>query len=573
MALIGVVGALVGSGCAGGGARAPVAAGGAANPDLDSEADPEGQLGVLTWNIWHGGREDGAEVGPARVAGVIRASGADVVALQETYGSGERLAAELGFALHARGTNVSILSRYPILEDISVFEEFKAVGAIIAVPGSGAGPSRVAVYSIWLPYAAEIWEEGTRPRDDAAAMVAACAPSAEDIAAILDGIDRRLSGPAYAGVPVVIAGDFNSMSHLDYAEAHRDQYGLAIDWPTSLTMAERGYRDAYREVRPAVVRDCDRTWTPRFPQQEQDRIDFIYLRGAEATPTGAAVIDSYPEGFPSDHAAVLATVRLHPATERTMPASPPTSIRATTYNIRHGRGMDGRVDLARTAATLRRLVPDIVGLQEVDQGVDRSDGTNQVVELAALMADEAGHGFHAAFGAFMDLGGGRYGMGMLSRYPIVRTWSVPLPVGNEPRVALAAEIRLPDGGLLTVVNVHFDWVEDDRHRFAQAEALAAALGSLETPFLLLGDFNDQPGSRTIELFRAVAREVPKAGEGMARRTFSSTEPTIEIDYLFVSPPGANGGWRARRPAEVIDERIASDHRPVVAELEWIAGSP
>jgi endonuclease/exonuclease/phosphatase family metal-dependent hydrolase len=46
----------------------------------------------MTWNIWHGGKEVGAEVGPKRVAEIIRESGADIIALQETYGSGEWLA-------------------------------------------------------------------------------------------------------------------------------------------------------------------------------------------------------------------------------------------------------------------------------------------------------------------------------------------------------------------------------------------------------------------------------------------------------------------------------------------------
>src|SRR5690606_18432600 len=57
---------------------------------------PPIDLKVMAWNIWHGGREDGKDVGPARVIDVIRNSGADVVAMQETYGSGELIQKELG---------------------------------------------------------------------------------------------------------------------------------------------------------------------------------------------------------------------------------------------------------------------------------------------------------------------------------------------------------------------------------------------------------------------------------------------------------------------------------------------
>lgn len=246
-------------------------------------------------------------------------------------------------------------------------------------------------------------------------------------------------------------------------------------------------------------------------------------------------------------------------------AAEPTAMRVVSYNIRHGRGMDNRVDLARTADVLRRLSPDVVGLQEVDHVVGRSGGVDQAGTLAAMLS-RTGEPWHAAFGAFMPLQGGRYGMGILSRFPIERSWSIPLPDGNEPRIALAARVRPPGGEPFTIVNVHFDWVDDDRFRFAQASALAAVLRGLDTPFVLLGDFNDQPGSRTLDLFHALGDEAPKAGpdgtsaQGRDRLTFSSAEPTIEIDFIFLGPKGA---W-PRATSRVEEEPIASDHRPVVA---------
>lgn len=254
---------------------------------------------AATWNIWHGGREDGVEVGPARVAQILRDSGADLIALQETYGSGERLAAELGMHFLPRGTNVSILSRWPIIEEVSVHEPFKCVGAIIDTP---LGP--VAFYSLWLPYDAEIWEVGTRPLHDSEAMKAACASSAVDLAAIERAIRVRLGGSPHARAPVILAGDFNAMSHLDYTSEAIDQYHIVIDWPTSRVMCAAGFRDAYRDLHPVVSRQRDRTWTPRFPEQEQDRIDFIHYRGG-LRAIWASVIDGHSEGFPSDHAAVV----------------------------------------------------------------------------------------------------------------------------------------------------------------------------------------------------------------------------------------------------------------------------
>jgi endonuclease/exonuclease/phosphatase family metal-dependent hydrolase len=137
---------------------------------------------------------------------------------------------------------------------------------------------------------------------------------------------------------------------------------------------------------------------------------------------------------------------------------------------------------------------------------------------------------------------------------------VQLPEGNEPRIALSGRVRLPDGRPLTLVNVHFDWMRDDAFRFAQAEGLTTYLDELTTPYILLGDFNDVPGSRTLALFKARAGEAVKL-EG-ARFTFPSTEPARELDYIFFAPAAA---WRVRN-VRVVDERVASDHRPVIAVL-------
>jgi endonuclease/exonuclease/phosphatase family metal-dependent hydrolase len=84
------------------------------------------------------------------------------------------------------------------------------------------------------------------------------------------------------------------------------------------------------------------------------------------------------------------------------------------------------------------------------------------------------------------------------------------------------------------------------------------------PFALAGDFNDDPGSRVwdalsergVDTFAAVG-----TGDGF---TLNVTEPTRRIDGVFAGP-----GLAPRTATEVDspDVRIASDHRPVVAQLE------
>jgi len=231
-----------------------------------------------------------------------------------------------------------------------------------------------------------------------------------------------------------------------------------------------------------------------------------------------------------------------------------TPLRVVSYNIRHTRGMDNVVNLDRTAAALHALKPDIVGLQEVDRNVTRSGNTDQPARLGDKL------GLNHAFGAFMPLQGGEYGMAILSRHPIAQVIPITLPTGNEPRIALRADLTLPSGQTLSVINVHFDWVEDDTFRYAQAQTLARHLRTLKNPYILLGDFNDTPTSRTLSLFRSLAYEAHKPRHD--RFTFSSTQPTQEIDFIFTAPLRA---WTVTS-VRVLTDPLTSDHRPVLAEL-------
>src|SRR5688572_255745 len=65
-------------------------------------------------------------------------------------------------------------------------------------------------------------------------------------------------------------------------------------------------------------------------------------------------------------------------------AAPPdgTTVRVLTYNVHHGEGTDGKVDLPRIAAVIKAADPDLVALQEVDNKCRRSGKVDQTAELA-----------------------------------------------------------------------------------------------------------------------------------------------------------------------------------------------
>lgn len=230
------------------------------------------------------------------------------------------------------------------------------------------------------------------------------------------------------------------------------------------------------------------------------------------------------------------------------------TLRILAYNIHHGEGMDEKLDLERIAAVITSVRPDLVTLQEVDRGVERTGRTDQAAELGRLT------GMTPVFGAFMGYQGGEYGMAVLSRWPIVSSTNHRLPDGAEPRSALAVRVRSPRSGReLELVGIHFYRTAEER--LAQAEALAGQLAGGDVPVVLAGDFNSEPDS---DVIRFLSRQWHFIDKGADRLTFSSFAPDREIDFIALRPVDAFTVVSQR----LLDEPVASDHRPVFVELRW-----
>ncbi|HWW87780.1 MAG TPA: endonuclease/exonuclease/phosphatase family protein [Vicinamibacterales bacterium] len=240
----------------------------------------------------------------------------------------------------------------------------------------------------------------------------------------------------------------------------------------------------------------------------------------------------------------------------------PRTFRVLTYNIHHGEGTDGRVDLSRLAEVMRGVQPDIVALQEVDQGTERSGGVDQLAELGRLTD------LHAAeFGKTMDYWGGRYGVAVLSRWPVSSTKNHPLPGSpdREPRTALTVQVEPAGerGPVLEFTSTHLDQGRDPENRLAQARSLNELLVRDEgQPTILAGDMNSRPDTEVMEIFEArwaVASAVDPSP------TTPSGRPRSRVDHVLFRPVES---WRVLE-SRVIDERLASDHRPVLVVLEWM----
>lgn len=255
---------------------------------------------ILEFNIWNGGRTHGDKIGVERVVEVIRTSGADIIGMIETYGSGAKIADALGYYLYLHSSNLSIISRYPIERTYDFFKPFNCAAATIAISKT----QKINYINLWLHYlpstAAQI-KEALSPEVIAQQEWDTRAGELKQILSDAKPLTESQT-------PLFISGDFNIGSHLDWSEQNRDLHeGYAVRWPTSVMMEQAGFLDSYRVVNPDVRKAPGMTWSPQFKDELQYRIDFIYYRGEGVEPIRSVMIDQHPVRYPSDHAAVMTT--------------------------------------------------------------------------------------------------------------------------------------------------------------------------------------------------------------------------------------------------------------------------
>lgn len=315
---------------------------------------------VLQFNIWQEGTV--VENGFNAVADEIVHSDADFVTLSEVRNyHNTRFCDRIVEALKERGQTYysfytedsGLLSRYPITDSSTVYPLNDDRGSIYRLVAK-KGNQEFAVYTAHLDYRncayydargydGNNWEKIV-PVSDLDSILVLNRASVRD-----DAIARFVSTAEKdkaAGRIVILGGDFNEPSHLDWTEATkdmRDHYGLVVPWDVSVILEKAGYKDAYREKYPDPVThpgftcpaDCPDidlkklVWSPEA--DDRDRIDFIMyspfegltltdmtivgpkgdiLRGERATEKTADPIIAPLGTWPTDHKAVLATFQL-----------------------------------------------------------------------------------------------------------------------------------------------------------------------------------------------------------------------------------------------------------------------
>ncbi|KAK4071354.1 uncharacterized protein Triagg1_6015 [Trichoderma aggressivum f. europaeum] len=284
------------------------------------------ELKVMSFNMWFGGTNV-KDYHNKQVRFLINTN-VDIVGLQESWnGQATRLAQALGWYYWQSPNEVGIISRYPIVE---VFPEQSAGGSIRIELG---GPkSQLIMWNVHLgfdPYGPYDFCFDNKPLAEVLNREYQSGRTPQ----IMDIVSAMQDALAEADdIPVLMTGDFNAPSHLDWTEATKKAHcGVGfVPWPSSEFPIQSGLIDSFREVHPDPNAEPGNTWSPIYLNnsgrpEPLDRIDFVYHKGQSLKVLQSETLvagEPTPEPnqsnneWTSDHAAVMTTFKLGKSTER-----------------------------------------------------------------------------------------------------------------------------------------------------------------------------------------------------------------------------------------------------------------
>lgn len=222
-------------------------------------------------------------------------------------------------------------------------------------------------------------------------------------------------------------------------------------------------------------------------------------------------------------------------------------LKLMSYNVRNTKGMDGIRNLQRVANVIINEAPDVVAVQELDSMTTRSNQQYVLGELAERTQ------MHATYAPAISFQGGKYGIGILSKETPLNIRTYPLPGREEARMLLVAEFEN-----YFFACTHLSLTEEDR--LASLDIIKSSVVKSNKPYFLAGDLNDQPDSKFIQALQQDFQVLTH----IKKPTFPAPEPTEIIDYIAAWKHGSNDF--ANLSAQVLEEPVASDHRPLSVQL-------
>lgn len=223
------------------------------------------------------------------------------------------------------------------------------------------------------------------------------------------------------------------------------------------------------------------------------------------------------------------------------------TLKLMSYNIKNANGMDNVCNFQRIANVINNTSPDVVAIQEVDSMTNRSGQKYVLGEIAERTQ------MHGYFAPAIDYDGGKYGIGLLTKQVPLRLQTLPLPGREEARTLILAEFAD-----YIYCCTHMSLTEEDRMK--SLELVKAFTSSSTKPLFLAGDMNAEPESGFIKKLQKDFQILSNPKQ----HTFPAPDPKETIDYIATLKQNAKGF--AVISAKVINEPMASDHRPILVEF-------
>ena len=466
------------------------------------------ELKVLAWNIWHGARNPGVDKGIQQAIDFIKHTQADVITMQETYGSGPIIADRLGYYFYLRSSNLSVISKYPITDTHDLYQPFRFGGVTLKLNQQ----QKANVFSLWIHYL-PAWrrDSGAEGATAEKLIEGEWKTRASEMRDILKTLKPFIEQSDE--IPLIVGGDFNSPSSLDWTDATSDWHnGLIVDWPVSRQMLDQGFTDSYRAIHPDPTKHKAHDLWDGDAKRITYRIDYVYTHGKGIAPTDAQMMNTHNGTWPSDHPAVLSTLKL------TRPKAVADQLGIISYNIWEGFADNGLPRYPKGAERkkavsewLNEQNPAIVDFQELN---------GYTADRLAKESDAWGHG-HAA-----TVKEGGYIVGLTSREPIE-------VVERHLKGMHHGLLHARTMGIDCFV-VHFSPFKA-KNRQREAEMVierAQKMVKEGRPVIIMGDFNAvSPQDRTV--YDGNAALLKRMREGDARHGHVQNLIDGQIDYTVM----------------------------------------
>ena len=237
-----------------------------------------------------------------------------------------------------------------------------------------------------------------------------------------------------------------------------------------------------------------------------------------------------------------------------------------TYNIHFGVGMDDKVDMERLAQNILTENPDIIGLQEVENGRFTSEG----IDMTLWFANRLGM-YYRYYPAVNNEG---FGVAILSKFPILETNNYDLTSIQLERVLLHCKIQINITFSLDVFVTHLGL--DNENQTLQIQEILSYTNLITGPKILMGDFNMNNTNPNInvslyEKFNDTWWEVNGPSTEGSFPSYPIAEDGNRIDFIFAT------NFSSIVDSHIVSDMISgmhvpwefgSDHLPVVSTLTY-----